>query len=52
MNRESFSTHLNLIWSPTLNSSIGLEWLHGYRELEDGRSGDLNRIQFTSTYQF
>jgi hypothetical protein len=51
-NRSFYSTHLNLIWSPTLNTSIGIEWLHGYRELEDGRDGELDRIQFTSTYKF
>lgn len=51
-NKNFYSTTLNLIWSPSLNSSIGLEWLYGYRELDDGRSGDLNRLQLTSMYKF
>lgn len=47
-----YSTHLNLIWNPSLNASIGIEWLHGYRELEDGRDGRIDRIQLTSIYNF
>ncbi|MBF8269145.1 MAG: porin, partial [Gammaproteobacteria bacterium] len=52
VNNMIYSTHLNLIWSPSLNASIGIEWLHGYRELEDGRNGELDRIQLTSLYRF
>ena len=51
-NKNFYSTNLNLIWSPSLNSSIGLEWLHGFRELEDGREGQLDRLQLTSMYKF
>lgn len=51
-NENIYSTNLNLIWNPGLNTSIGLEWLHGHRELEDGRSGHLDRIQLTSMYKF
>ena len=51
-NENVFSTNLNLIWSPSLNASFGLEWLYGYRELEDGRNGNLNRLQLTSMYKF
>lgn len=52
VNKDFYSTHLNLIWSPSLNTSIGIEWLHAYRELEDGRNGRLNRVQMTSMYKF
>jgi hypothetical protein len=52
VDRRFYSTHLNLIWSPTLNSSVGAEWLHGYRELEDGSDGNLNRLQLTLIYKF
>ena len=51
-NKNFYSTNLNLIWNPGLNTSIGLEWLHGYRELQDGRDGHLDRIQLTSMYKF
>lgn len=50
--KRFYSTHLNLIWSPTLDSSVGAEWLHGYRELEDGNDGDLDRLQVTFIYKF
>lgn len=46
------SSNINLIWSPTLKSSIGLEWLHGYRELDNGDSGKIDRIQFSAIYKF
>jgi hypothetical protein len=46
------SSHLNLLWSPSLKLTCGLEWLHGYRRLEDGRSGTLNRLQFSIVYNF
>ena len=52
INETFYSTHLNLIWSPSLNAAIGIEWLHGYRELEDGQNGTLDRIQLTSIYKF
>lgn len=52
VNKDFYSTHLNLIWSPSLNASIGIEWLHAYRELEDGRNGRLDRVQVTSMYKF
>ncbi len=52
MTESFYSTHINLLWSPTLKATLGIEWLHGHREQEDGRSGDLDRIQFTSTYKF
>ena len=47
-----YSTHLNLIWSPTLDGSLGVEWIHGYRKLENGSDGDLNRLQATFIYKF
>lgn len=50
--RRFYSSHLNLIWSPTLDSSLGVEWLHGYRELENGDDGGLNRLQATFIYKF
>jgi hypothetical protein len=52
VDRRFYSTHLNLIWSPSLNSSVGIEWLHGYREREDDRDGNLNRMQLTVIYKF
>ena len=46
------SSNINLMWSPTLKSSIGIEWLHAYRELENGNNGELDRLQFSAIYKF
>ncbi len=46
------SVHANLIWNPTLQASVGLEWLYGYRRLLDGRDGELHRLQMTAIYRF
>lgn len=46
------STNANLIWNPNIKTTIGVEWLHGYRESENGNSGQLNRIQLSAIYKF
>jgi len=46
------SSHLNLLWSPTLEMTLGLEWLHGYRKLENGQDGNIDRLQFSVVYKF
>ena len=46
------SSHLNLVWSPLPETSIGLEWLYGRRTLANGETGILNRLQLTSMYKF
>jgi hypothetical protein len=51
-NKEFQSVHVNLIWSPVSQVDLGVEFLHGYREVESGADGDLNRIQFAATYNF
>jgi len=46
------SSHTNLLWSPTLKMTLGLEWIHGYRELENGHNGDIDRLQLSAVYKF
>jgi len=46
------SSHINLRWSPSVQSIIGIEWIHAYRKLENSHSGKLNRIQLTFDYKF
>ncbi len=46
------STHVNLLWSPSLKTTVGLEWVHGYRELENGNNGKLDRLQLSAVYKF
>lgn len=51
-NKEIMSGHVNLIWSPTPTYRVGMEYMHGYREVENGIDGDLNRIQASFMYLF
>jgi hypothetical protein len=43
---------LHLIWSPIGSVNTGIEYLWGYRELENGEDGDINRVQFSAQYLF
>lgn len=46
------SYHANLLWSPVLQASLGLEYIYARRELLGGASGDLHRLQFSALYNF
>ena len=52
VNKLFASSHLNLLWNPMHKMTVGLEWLHGYRELENDNNGHLDRIQFSAVYKF
>jgi len=52
VNSQFQSIHGNLIWSPCHRIDLGLEYLYGLRELENGEEGDLNRVQFSAQYHF
>ena len=52
VNKEIMSGHANLIWSPMPSYRVGLEYMHGHRELESGVEGDLDRIQTSFMYLF
>jgi len=52
MTRQAQSTHANLLWSPILQATLGLEYIYGMRELIDGRSGSLSRVQLSARYNF
>lgn len=42
----------NVFYSPTSQMDIGVEYHQGEREVFDGRSADVSRINFTSMYKF
>jgi DcaP outer membrane protein len=46
------SFHANLNYLPAPKMSIGGEYLYAKKEMEDGREGDLNRLQFSVKYAF
>ncbi len=52
LTRESRSAHANLIWTPTLNFSVGIEYLYGWRSTLSGDTGSLHRFQVTTRVNF
>lgn len=50
--KEYQSAHVNLNWLPAPKLSIGGELLYATKELEDGRDGDMSRVQFAVKYAF
>jgi len=42
----------NIFYTPMPKVDIGAEYMYGVREIEDGRKGDINRVQFTTKYSF
>ncbi|MBD2842462.1 hypothetical protein IB285_09360 [Erythrobacter sp. KMU-140] len=49
---ESWNAFANLIWSPVDPLSIGIEYLYAERTLEDGQSGNLQKVQVSTQYKF
>jgi len=49
---ESWNAFANLIWNPVGPINIGVELMYAERILEDGRSGNLQRVQFSTQYNF
>ena len=50
---KSYQTyHANLNWLPAPKLSIGGELIYAKKEVEDGRDGDMSRIQFAVKYAF
>lgn len=51
-NRKSQSGHVNLLWSPVPQATLGVEFIHGRLGKEDGREGRLDRVQASAQYAF
>ena len=49
---ESWNALANIIWSPVDPLDIGIELMYAERVLEDGRSGNLQRVQVSTRYNF
>ncbi|GAA4049875.1 DcaP family trimeric outer membrane transporter [Parerythrobacter jejuensis] len=49
---ESWNALANIIWTPVTPLSIGLEYMYAERSLEDGRSGNLQKVQVSTKYSF
>jgi DcaP outer membrane protein len=50
--KEYQSMHANLNWLPAPKLSLGGEVILASKELEDGRDGDMSRVQFAVKYAF
>ncbi len=50
--KEYQSLHANLNWLPAPKLSLGGELILANKELEDGRDGDMSRVQFAVKYAF
>lgn len=49
---ESWNALANVIWNPVDPLDIGIEVMYAERILEDGRSGNLQRVQLSTRYNF
>lgn len=50
VNSEIMSGHVNLIWSPVPQYRVGMEYMHGYREMDNGQEGDIDRVMMSFMY--
>ncbi len=42
----------NVFYTPMPKVDIGAELMYGVREIENGKKGDISRVQFTTKYSF
>ncbi len=52
VSRWAQSAQINLLWSPLLQTTFGLEYTYAMRGVESGAVGDLQRVQFSALFQF
>ncbi len=51
-NQQAQSFHANLLWSPVTQTTIGLEYIYANRELVNEQNGELQRVQFSTRFNF
>jgi hypothetical protein len=52
VNRDAHSASVNLLWSPEPRWTLGVEYMHARRVVEDGTDGQFDRIQFSVRWDF
>lgn len=50
--KATYSTRVNLMYSPTKAITVGVEYAFANREIESGLEGDMNRLQAMAKYAF
>ena len=51
-NKQAWSGAVNLFYTPVAGIDVGIEYRHGERELVNGASGNLDRLEFAAKYSF
>lgn len=52
INKEAYSSQVNLLWTPVPNSLIGVEYVKAERKVESGETGDLDSAMLRFRYDF
>jgi hypothetical protein len=52
LNRDAQSYSANLLYSPVPNWTVGVEWFHARRRLDNGTDGWYQRLQFSARWDF
>lgn len=47
-----WTTHVNLIWSPVSFVDTGIEFMHDVRRIQNGQTGNANRLQVSTKFKF
>jgi hypothetical protein len=51
-NTVAYSLSANLKYTPVKQLMLGVELMNAYREVENGKNGSFNRLQFSARYSF
>ncbi len=52
INKEAYSSQLNLLWTPLINSLIGVEYTKARRTVQSGEDGELDAAMLRIRYDF
>ena len=52
LNERTREAHANFIYSPYKSVDVGIEYIWGQREQEDGQKGDLSRLMASAKFSF
>lgn len=52
VNKEAYSYHINLLWTPFSDAQLGIEYAHLERQQEDSQTADMERLYIEIRYGF